>query len=336
MHALTKQLSQRLLFFVMVFAGTSLVCSAKDKTKTVYPVAVFAFDERGTDVKDYGAKVSELLVVQLAANPRMYLVDRADLQKTLAEQALNISGAVDAAHAVQVGQLTGAQLLVTGSVVQIDKKLILIAKIIGAQSSRVLGTTAEGKISDDLTPLVVRLSENIIKVVAEQADELVPNPRLQEDRLALLKKSISDGEKKQLPSLAIRVSERHVGRPSTDPAVEIELSRYARGLGFTLLDSQAGSRAPADVMITGEGFSELAGRVHDLVAVKARVELKVTERATGKVLLVDRQTTVHVDLAEQIAGKSALQEAGAVLAERVLPKLVKSAKPVKENKKKGN
>ena len=336
MQTLTKLLLQRFLFFFLVLAGTSLVCSAKDKAKIVYPAAVLAFDERGADVKDYGAKVSDLLVVHLAANPRMYLVDRADLQKVLAEQALNISGAVDAAHAVQVGQLTGAQLLLTGSVVQIDKKLILIAKIIGTQSSRVLGTTAEGKLSDDLTSLVATLSANITKVVAEQADELVPSPHLQEDRLAQLRKSISEGEKKQFPSLAIRVSERHVGRPTIDPAVEMELSRYARDLGFTLLDVQAGSRAQPDVTITGEGFSELAGRVNDLVAVKARVELKVTERATGKILFVDRQTTVHVDLAEQIAGKSALQEAGAVLAERVLPKLVKSAKSVKENKKKGN
>jgi hypothetical protein len=40
---------------------------------------------------------------------------------------------------------------------------------------------------------------------------------------------------------------------------------------------------------------------------------------------MDRQTAVAVDLSEQLAGKAALQEAAAVLAERMLPKLVRDA-----------
>ena len=47
------------------------------------------------------------------------------------------------------------------------------------------------------------------------------------------------------------------------------------------------------------------------------------ERKTGKVLAADRQTALVVDLSEQIAGKAALQQAAATLAERLLPKLVK-------------
>ncbi len=46
------------------------------------------------------------------------------------------------------------------------------------------------------------------------------------------------------------------------------------------------------------------------------------DRATGKVLAAERQTAVVVDLNEQIAGKSALQEAAAQIAKRLLPKLV--------------
>ena len=88
-------------------------------------------------------------------------------------------------------------------------------------------------------------------------------------------------------------------------------------LGFAL-------RAPAPLHGgQREGISELAARHGNLISVKARVELKAVDRMTDKVLVADRQAAIVVDLAEQIAGKSALQEAAAALAERILPKLVK-------------
>jgi hypothetical protein len=44
---------------------------------------------------------------------------------------------------------------------------------------------------------------------------------------------------------------------------------------------------------------------------------------TDKIIAIDRQTAVMVDLTEQIAGKNALQSAAAQIAERLLPQLVK-------------
>ena len=60
----------------------------------------------------------------------------------------------------------------------------------------------------------------------------------------------------------------------------------------------------------------------NLVSVKARVEVKAVDQKSGRIVASDRQTTVAVDLTEQIAAKNALQEAGAQLAERLLPKIV--------------
>lgn len=307
---------------------------AKDKVAVVYPAALLNFDERGSSVKDFGAKVADLLFAKLAADPSIFLVDRTDLQKTLAEQSLNISGAVNPAQAAHVGQITGAQLLVTGSVLQVDKQLVLVAKIIGTQSSRVLGASAEGRITDDLAPLVAKLAEGIANVIAERSEELVPSVGPREDRLAKLKKDF-DPDQKKLPSLWISVTERHIGQPTIDPAVETELGRFANELGFALIDTKTGTQGSADVVITGEGFSEMAGRVNNLIAVKARVELKVTDRVSGQVLFVDRQTTVAIDLAENVAGKTALQEAGAQLAERALPKIASTTAKPPQKKKKG-
>ena len=45
----------------------------------------------------------------------------------------------------------------------------------------------------------------------------------------------------------------------------------------------------------------------------------------GKILTVDRQTTVAVDTTEQTAAKTALQNAAAELTSRIAPKLIGSA-----------
>src|SRR3954452_22419683 len=105
---------------------------AKDaKDATVFPTAIFTFEERGAGVKEFGPKVTDILFAKLVAKPELMLVDRVEMKKTLDEQAINISGAVKADEAAKVGQLTGAKLLVTGSVLQVDKKIYLVAKVIG-------------------------------------------------------------------------------------------------------------------------------------------------------------------------------------------------------------
>ena len=63
-------------------------------------------------------------------------------------------------------------------------------------------------------------------------------------------------------------------------------------------------------------------RKGNLISCKARIELKARKR-TGEILVVDRQTSVAVDVTEQTAAKIGLQQAAAELAERILPKLVK-------------
>jgi hypothetical protein len=63
-------------------------------------------------------------------------------------------------------------------------------------------------------------------------------------------------------------------------------------------------------------------RKGNLISCKARVELKA-QTAAGDLLAVDRQTSMAVDIAEQTAAKTALQNAGMDLAERLAPKLAK-------------
>jgi len=300
---------------------------AADKVPTVYPMALLPFRERGDEVRDFGSKVTDLLFANLVVNADLYLVEREDLDKILEEMKLNLTGIVSPDQAVQVGQLTGAKVLVTGSVIQVDKSIYLVAKLIGTETSRVLGASVKGDVADDLAPLVEELAGEIGKTIKARANQLVAKRLTREDRIAALKERVAS---KKRPTVMVSVSERHIGQATIDPAAETELTLFLTECGFEVLSSDGPTRPKPDVMLKGEGFSEFAGRSGELISVKARLEVKAIEARTGQVLAIDRQTAVMVDLTEQIAGKAALQDAAADIAERLLPKLVTVEKPKKK------
>lgn len=317
----------RLLFAVTAIALTTISSvTAQDSNAddtSVYPVAILPFQERGRDAAELGPQVTDLLFAKLVVNPDMYLVEREDIKKLFEEKELNLSGLVNPAEAIQVGYLTGAKIIVTGSVVVAGDSQYLVAKVIGTETSRVLGASAKGRVGDDLDAMVEELAEGVVKTITEQADKLVAKPVTQKDRIADLKKALGKGKR---PSVWIEVEERHVGQATIDPAAETELALICKELGFEVIDRKAGNRNEADIALIGEGFSQFAARHGNLTSVKARLELKALERNTGRVVAIDRQVSVAVDLAEQIAGKTALQEAAANIASRLLPKLVKQKK----------
>lgn len=310
----------------LLLVGSGLINAADETspekqqslTPNVYPTAIFTFAERGPGAKDLGGKAGDILFALLAKNPSVFLVDRSELNKTLQEHEINLFGVVTPDQAIQIGKIIGAKIIVTGSVIESDNKLYLIAKIIGTETSRVLGASVTGKTSEDFNTLMDQLAKQVGETIAAQAGQLVAKEVKMKDRIAALKKQLGDAKR---PVVAINVNERHTGQTTTDPAAETELTWFCKETGFDVLDKAADSKK-ADIILMGEGFSEFAMRNGNLVSVKARLEVKAVDCQTGKVIAADSQTAVVVDLTEQIAGKTALQKAAAEIAERLLPKLV--------------
>ncbi len=128
------------------------------------------------------------------------------------------------------------------------------------------------------------------------------------------------------------VSVAVIGMPDASNRTDIVSLQIAEALSKTTgivtlerkeIDRATAADKQAAVIIKGEGFSEFALRRGNLISVKARLEVTAVDRATDKIIATDRQTSVEVDLTEQIAGKKALQTAAVAIAERLLPKLVK-------------
>lgn len=284
-------------------------------------VAVFDFESREEAVKDFGAKIATLLNAHLSTDPNLILVERAELEKALGEQELGLSGTVSQETAAKVGHLTGAKVLITGKVFKADKDLMVVAKVIGTETSRVYGELTKGPSGTPLDDLAKQLAQKISTTMASKADTLVAKVQTREDRVETLNKTLKDLKR---PSVSVRIPEQHFGGPVVDPAGQTELAMILQQCGFTLVDEKS-SQKP-DIEITGEAFSAYGVRRGNLISCKARIEVKAQARGDGRIIVVDRETSVAVDITEQTAAKTALQNAAAELASRLATKLAKESK----------
>ena len=288
---------------------------ARAATQEMFTVAVFDFESKDEAVPDLGPKIATLITARLSAEPQIVTVERAELQKVLGEQELGLSGTVSPDTAAKAGHLTGAKVLVTGRVFKVDKELILVAKIIGTETSRVYGELVKGGAEGSITDISATLAQKIAATITQRGETLLGKVESRKDRIAKIKKSLKSDN---LPSVSVKIGERHVGHPVIDPAAEAELGLILEECGFKLVDDKSPERA--EVEITGDGFSAYGLRKGNLVSCKARLELKAQKRS-GEILCVDHQMSVGIDIAEETAAKTALQNAALELAARLLPKL---------------
>ncbi len=148
-------------------------------------------------------------------------------------------------------------------------------------------------------------------------------------------------------TILVVIPETHLGRATVpDPAAETEIIRQLIAAGYTVVDQsrigeiryagevrrmaraptpelarELGSRFRADVLIVGEAFSEAAGTVGSMVSVRARVEVRVVLSTTGQIIASEAAAASAADIAENIAGKTALATAARMVAGQILPRL---------------
>jgi hypothetical protein len=282
----------------------------------VLTVAVFNFQSQDENDHDLGSKVATLISANLSAQPDLITVERTELDKVLGEQELGLSGTVSAESAAKVQQLTGAKVLVTGRVMKVAQQTLIVAKVIGTETSRVYGEIVQGPPTVTIVDLSSNLAAKIAAVVTEHATNLVARVQTREERVAKIKAAVAG---RKLPVVSVKINEQHYGPHIIDPAAETELALILQECGFKLAD--ATSTLKAEVEISGDAFSAYGLQKGNLISCKSRVEIKVRDVATGNILVADRQTSVGMDIAEQTAAKTALQNAADDLAERVIPKL---------------
>lgn len=285
------------LIAVLVISHLPALAQEEAVKPTVFSVGVLPFSETD-DTKSLGASTSELLATQLAMSGNLVLIERSQLDAVLSEQGAGLTGAIDPASAAKLGNLMGAQILVTGRVFKAGKNTYCIAKAISTTTGRSLPAQTQVN-GDDWMAASVALATALNQSIAKSAADMAPKAETPDERIARLAKLV---EGKTLPKVYVCIPEEHLSRIIPDPAVQTEIEYTLQKIGVTLVTAQD----EADVVISGEAFSERATQLGTLISCRARCELNLTKKSAPGTKLVNRITTGAVDIAENAAAKQAL------------------------------
>jgi TolB-like protein len=299
--------------FLMVALLSGSVAPAEMPRLTV---AVYDFTGNA-DAVNYGRNVTTLVTADLTMETNLVMLERAELNKALSEQAFGVSGLVSSDAAAKIGQITGAKVLVAGQVVKSGgDHLIIVADIIGTETGRLFATKVEGT-PDNLAELTSDLSRKIAQTIITQTTNLVAMAaESHEQRLEQIVNSIK-GTNRPIVSVNIVWPNRKGHSASAEGEFGIILLKA----GFTVVD--ANSDQKPDIEITGVDDVGTGPRHGNLFSARVVIELKVQERRSGDIIAFDRQESTATDVTRASADRSAQVNAVDALAERVLPLVAK-------------
>jgi len=290
-------------------------------TDPVEPLATAVLDFQSSDdtLEKQGADAATLLEADLSSSEHANMVERQEVNKILSEQELGASGVVSSDSAAKIGSLTGAQVLVTGRLFAVGNQFVLVAKVMSTETSRVYGVTTTLASLGNLPQGVQDLSGKIDGVLGSHRDVLVAKQETPDQRLQRLRGLVPHGA---LPVVSVKIDEKDYTQETIDPAAQTEITLLLQQLGFQVVDPDQTHKA-ADIVITGQAFSEVGAFHGNLVSGRGRIEIKIVRGTTQELFGADRETQIAVAVGARTAGKDALQKAADKLMDRILPKLTK-------------
>jgi len=100
-------------------------------------IAVSGFTTRDGNSSALIALLDELAIVAIGKVDRMRLTERKRLDVILKEQELALSDLMDTSKAIRIGQVLAADYLLTGSVIETDRTVIIFGRVINVETAEI-------------------------------------------------------------------------------------------------------------------------------------------------------------------------------------------------------
>ncbi len=151
------------LLLVSTFLATAQTALA-DFQKTKIAVLDFELIGDKPDTADMGAILSEWFITSIVKSGRFDVVERAMLQKIIAEQRLSTTGLIDENSASELGKILGVKVIISGSLVKIKNSIEINARVISVESGSIIAAEyIRSNTSSDLQALVYKLTTKIMR-----------------------------------------------------------------------------------------------------------------------------------------------------------------------------
>jgi len=151
----------KILILTLLYGGITF-----SNAQTTVAVADFRNQSNAFYLDSWERAVPEFLVTELSSSDRIIIVERSQLESVLTEQALSMTGLIDSATAQKVGQMLGAQFVITGSINRVSGWTRIDAKIIRVASGQVRSEKVRAKSDEYLNEMLELLANNLRNVLS--------------------------------------------------------------------------------------------------------------------------------------------------------------------------
>ena len=124
-----------------------LISIVIETTLAQQPIAIgdFKNDSEVFYLDSWEKSIPEFLKSELSKAEELIVVERQQLESVLREQALSMTGLIDSATAQSVGQMVGAQYMISGKISKTGKWIRIDARIIQVSTGQVKSEKVRGQ-----------------------------------------------------------------------------------------------------------------------------------------------------------------------------------------------
>ena len=123
----------------MRYLFDEVALSLPTEKRTSIAIAGFSFSDGRTG--QIIELLNEFALLSMSGVDNLMLIERGKLDTILKEQKLELSGLINTSEAIRVGRLTAAEWLLTGTVIEMPKSLVVFVRVIDVESGEIIAVS---------------------------------------------------------------------------------------------------------------------------------------------------------------------------------------------------